>query len=140
MHPTKWLWERFKTSSDVRDTSCCGISPSNLLDERSNDSSTDRFCNDAGIWPSKTLWDKFKVRSPTRSPIMLGIWPSNLFLERSIIMFVVKTRGSSISSAFVVTIKGIYVIMRTYINYMLSRSIVLTIYFHCFKILENAHL
>ena len=90
MHPTRWLWERFKNSRNVRDASCYGISPLILLDERSNYSSTNKFWNDAGIWPSKALWDKFNVRSPTRSPIMLGIWPSNLFFERLIIMLEVK--------------------------------------------------
>lgn len=27
MHPSRWLYERFKTARDVRETSCFGISP-----------------------------------------------------------------------------------------------------------------
>ena len=81
MHPTRLLWQIFKTSSDVRDVSFCGISPLILLDERSNDSSTDNWWSDIGISPSKQLWDKFNVRSPIRSPIAWDMTFKSIFWE-----------------------------------------------------------
>jgi hypothetical protein len=50
-----WFCDKFNTAKNVKLVNCAGISPTNLFEERSNDSSVDKFANDGEIWPVKLL-------------------------------------------------------------------------------------
>ena len=50
-----WFCNRFNTAKNVKLVNCIGISPMSLFEERSNDSSDDKFATDGGIWPVKLL-------------------------------------------------------------------------------------
>ena len=102
MSLVRLLQERFNTSKKSRFTSCVGILPWSLFDERSKDSSCDKLLKDDGIGPIKLLWEKLRTTSEWSSPSISGTCPLNWLFEKSITIKVVKIFVNSNFNPFVV--------------------------------------
>ena len=74
-----------------------------LFEERSKDSSADKFANDNGIWPVRLLWERLSNQRIVTLASTFGISPSNLLLDKSIVVKMVRILYSSVSKPFTVT-------------------------------------
>ena len=95
-----WFCERFNMAKNVRLVNWIGICPVSLFEERSKDSSLDKFANDDGYgwlgYYGKRLSNRRTVSYPSTS----GISPSNLLLDKSIVVKMVKILFSVIFTPF----------------------------------------
>ena len=62
-------------AKNVKLVNCIGISPVSIFEERSKDSSTDKFANDDGICPFSLLWEKLSTQRNFNVPSTFGIFP-----------------------------------------------------------------
>ena len=85
-------------AKNVRLVNCMGISPLSLFEERSNDSSANKFAKDDGICPIRLLWERLSSWRNLSLPSSSGISPWNSLLDKSIVVKMVRIFSTSISN------------------------------------------